>query len=293
MKKLIFILLTSITCISYSQSYHPLLKQGKLWYVVGWSACFDILCGDFGSYTDIYKVGYDTLIHGKKYYRMLSTRDSSLNNFKKRGLYREDTVQKKVYSYNNDTSDVLLYDFSLGKHDTLLRQCNGDKMLVDSVDSVEIGGVYRKRLHFFSEGGPPEEWIEGIGSTFGITRPGMNDKCIIDAGYELSCMYEDDSLVYGGNCYQSTSGIKDWMQGRGVQLMPNPVSGHSILHVPGTPGKNYSITIMSSAGIPRETCTFTGTGTIDIYKQRYTPGVYIYMVCDDERVIHAGKFIVH
>lgn len=298
MKKIMFILLTCITCISYSQTYHPLLEIGKRWNVVYWIACFDLNCEDEGHYTTIYKVGYDTLINSKKYYRILSTRDSSLTNFRKGALLHEDTTQKKVYAYKNDSSDLLLYDFLVEQNDTVKitgTYCNR-VVVVDSVDTVEIGGMHRKRLHFFSDGDPPEEWIEGIGSTFGLFYPGMNDRCIIDAGYELLCMYNNDSLIYGpsfGGCYQGTLGVSQYLEGSlAANLAPNPVIDHSVLSLSGSQDAEYVIKIISPGGLMQKVYSLKGTGEIDIYNNEYPPGLYIYFIFKNQRIIHAGKFIV-
>lgn len=87
------------------------------------------------------------------------------------GFFR--TENKQVYFIPKDSIEAyLLYDFNLELGDIFLNKWpenNGpDTIFVNQVDSILIETGYRKRWRF----GPGEgEWIDGIGSTWSLTRP--------------------------------------------------------------------------------------------------------------------------
>jgi hypothetical protein len=142
---------------------------------------------------------------------------------------REDTVAKRVYFYRNNT-EYLAYDFSLNTNDTISLNDNGCILTVRimNTDSIILdNGEKRKRL-FLDIG---SEWIEGIGSTFGLNYP-IFFWCAYDVSSLLSCFEENDTLKYTSpflsQCFNYTVGI-DHIKNNPLIVSPNPFSDFTIL----------------------------------------------------------------
>lgn len=146
----------------YGQQYLPIFEDGKRW-VVKWQAA-DIV------ENRIKEVSGDTIINGNLY-RILD------NNYVRQ-------ADAKVYVWNeSDNQEVSLYDFDLKEGDVFC-DIGEDRLMVVSVDTIEVCGVSRKRIAFIPEwyigfykdfyngeynGKDPKYWIvcwvEGIGSS--------------------------------------------------------------------------------------------------------------------------------
>ncbi len=92
-------------------------------------------------------------------------------------LYKDDTVNKKVYTLYDDgvnLTDTLLYDFTLPVGDSVAHSTeflDFPDAHISDIDSIFIDDNYRKRIkinytHDFEV--DSAYWIEGIGSTNGI-----------------------------------------------------------------------------------------------------------------------------
>ena len=129
-------------------------------------------------------------------------------------VFREDSTARKVYVGRGtgiNFRESLFYDFSVQIGDTITRSfdCNYDiekKYIVDSIDTVSIGGVLRKRLHIHDDGhliatryslfNINETWIEGIGSSLGLFHPSLVWAPTIVEENMLVCFSQNDSVIY-------------------------------------------------------------------------------------------------
>ena len=108
MKKEILFFLIFISLNSISQIYQPMLEDKLEWHITS--------CSN-GCITDVYYTDSDTLYNNLSY--------KILNGYhyvSKTFWIREDTNQRKIYmSFINNLQrkEVLLYDFSLEKNDTI------------------------------------------------------------------------------------------------------------------------------------------------------------------------------
>jgi len=156
----------------YSGSeYHKFSGKGALWNSI-----------TTGSYSSIDRQGIYTLgdtveFNGIKYLQVNNFADGIIHTV---GALREDTLTKKIY-YKNDI-EVLMYDFSLNKGDTIFyrEQYGNPKFVyykvVDSIGSIELNGELRKKWYLTTSMHQMEDvWIEGIGSVFryGLLNPIM------------------------------------------------------------------------------------------------------------------------
>ncbi|MBL7903941.1 MAG: T9SS type A sorting domain-containing protein [Bacteroidales bacterium] len=178
-------------------------------------------------------VAGDTLINGNTYSRLLSTGVITTswlggsydypyeNAFY--GFIRTDSARTWVFY---DTTEELLYDFSLQAGDTLpMTTMNwSPTVIVSSVDSVLVNGKYLRRFNLFD---PVQSdlichwYIEGIGSENGLISP---MQLMMDNGWTFGCYAEDHAPVFpeDTDCILSVNAIYvDTPAGR-PEIFPNP-----------------------------------------------------------------------
>lgn len=200
MKKLLFIILAIIPLFSFSQVNKSIVDTTKQWnnllYSGGWNT--------FAECTRIYKLEGDTILNNKTYNKVYSTfyftHDTTMSIWTCDKFIREDS--NIVYLAFSDTTygkEFVIYNFNLGIGDEIELPTiidgnyfhdNNFTTIVNSVDSIEINGVFLKRIifddSFFS-------WIEGIGSTQGFLESGF----IIDYySTSLLCVHQNEELIY-------------------------------------------------------------------------------------------------
>ena len=119
---------------------------------------------------------------------------------------------KVFLSEENSDEETVLYDFNLQLGDKWREYFDEDKLIVVNLDTIEVNGIYRKRIGFIeerridyykSEGlvldtGNPRKWadcwVEGIGSWYSpMDYPGW---CIIGAKVTLQQCYVNDEVVF-------------------------------------------------------------------------------------------------
>ncbi len=151
------------------------------------------------------------------------------------GAVRQDTISKEVFFVPQGAcSDSLLYDFSLVVGDTLFSSilvpynipCADPFDVVQSIDSVLIGGSYRRRWNFDCI----HPIIDGIGSTFnpfGTNPDPFFLSCVVIGGaaYDAYGWSKDgfpDSVLLNNACAFVT-GISSIEENSGsLALSPNP-----------------------------------------------------------------------
>jgi hypothetical protein len=170
----------------------------------------------------------DTIINGKTYTKLYMFFDAvfNKNNAICVGGIREDE-NKRIFFKGTaihpnkpnqgifiNFEEVLLYDFSVNVGDTITYENGnfyGDEMIVESVDMIEIGNSYRKKIRF-AKHLRHIEWIEGIGSLEGLLFTAE----AIATGHQpqntLICFQQNDETLYFNehfdDCFPFT-GIRD------------------------------------------------------------------------------------
>ena len=220
------------------------------------------------------------------------------------GFIREE--QNKYYLRNLVGEEGLAYDFSLNIGDTV--EINNPfgalpvEAIVTNIDSVfiEPGNEWRKRIslyeyQYFFIG---EDWIEGIGSSAGLTVSGM-DMTLLTGGddYTLLCYYEEDEMLFKSSlynlCYYPIVDIPEINQGEGdVSLFPNPVNDISYLKIQNPENKNCTIVIYNLYGKLMQKFSISSSVEIEINSKDYSNGVYFYSVLKENELVCPGKFII-
>lgn len=171
------------------------------------------------------------------------------------------TEDKKVYFLPNDSVETyLLYDFNLDIGDGFPNTWGyvpgePDTAYVQQIDSVLTNFGYRKRWRF-EQGG---EWIEGIGSTWLLTRPIYQKS--VSGFYSLLCFENGDSLVFEEeitydidnipiifNCDDFVSILIEPDIEHLIQISPNPVKNTLNIITPPIIPLNTSIYFHSTNG---------------------------------------------
>ncbi len=220
------------------------------------------------------------------------------------GFIRED--ENKYYFRNLTGEEGFAYDFSVNIGDTVEINNPFGAMpvaaIVTDIDSVYIepGNELRKRItlyeyqYFFNE----EFWIEGMGSSAGLTVSGM-DITLLTGGddFTLLCYYEEDEMLFKSTlynlCYYPLVDIPEINPGEGyVSLFPNPVNEFSHLNIQNSENRNYTITINNIYGQILQNFEINTSVMIKINPAHFPCGIYIYTVFEDKEFITSGKFLI-
>ncbi|MBI5541155.1 MAG: T9SS type A sorting domain-containing protein [Bacteroidia bacterium] len=205
MKTLMKLLLLLLICSNATgQTYYHFPLSNTIWNIYEhnvWS----------NSNTEMKRYAFfnDTVtINNKVYSKLYEIDDTTINCSSANYLFpfREDS-SKKVY-FKIDTTEVLLYDFSLNVGDTIhynylfygnfINPSNHFKRL-DSIGSIQINNLFRK-IYYFSGGITGNTWIEGIGAIDGegLFAP-IADICTCGLTYELACVKQNDTAIWINN----------------------------------------------------------------------------------------------
>ncbi len=292
MKRIIITFLFVFTLhFSFSQS---LVNENNRWSVV---ECMNFAgCG-----TNTYEFNGDTVINNKTYKKLFVCFDSLLTDWYYRGAMREDSPGKvfgyEVFGSFYPDSEVLYYDFTLGLGDTIGIPCSGGSeiLTVIAVDTTTLlNGEQRKRLRFSSILTGEEEWIDGIGSLFGLINIGAS--CFIDMYYTLNCFTENDILKYDDpqfeGCYLSTVGIQKHKGQLAWQLSPNPFSDFCILQFENKSGAEFQLRIFSADGRMVQSYDNITSETVTIHRAQLKSGLYFFRLEQNKRLAASGKLLV-
>lgn len=189
-----------------------------------------------------YFVDNDTTINGKVFKTIKARYPENSEQLQYIGSIRTDS--KKVYAnvvLGVDTiNDVLLYDFSVEKGDTvwglplsstanLYTELNMTKV-VTGTDSIELlNGEKRKRIYIDGT----EPWIEGIGSVNGLFNPAYPISTTSTVYNFVSCFKQNNVELYHNNtwCHENCCDLLTKVQ------KPIESKGNSILYPVAT--ENY------------------------------------------------------
>jgi len=195
-------------CILTLSSINSIFAQDSTNFIVNtnviWSGMTTSVPIDPSRWAHSYYIRFreDTIVDNKLYTKVWVSEDSLATDWRLRGLIKEEN--KKVFYRRLDyAEDLLQYDFSLKKNDTLtVKYADYNmpiKMKVENVDTVSVNGIMRKRMNLVDLYDQVRDtWIEKIGSMKGILK-----SCFYAAGGipYLLCVYEDNIRIYNNSKY--------------------------------------------------------------------------------------------
>ncbi|HRQ85987.1 MAG TPA: T9SS type A sorting domain-containing protein [Flavobacteriales bacterium] len=196
------------------------------------------------------------------------------------GFLFDDTAARKVYwRIPGATSDSLLYDFTLEVGDTLrglyanTGPCADAPVTIISIDSIEVGGSYRRKMNLANDDCFGPSIIEGLGSTTGLTSCYFMNKSF---GIVLTCFTVNGELLYEKPC-----GAPELAPCGNLPLGFS--SEHSFAHDIVTPNPSTGLFYIGQAS--RQISVYNAQGKL-LFLQKgnevdlgaYPPGVYTAVV---------------
>ena len=212
---------------------------------------------------------------------------------------REDSM-RHIYYYNFGTgTEYLLYDFNLtlGSFLPVTALNHGSSNVVVAIDSININGIYHKRYEIADTSDlsqPFAAWIEGIGSTQGLTGGQLHETIPPFEVYSwLVCFAENgnttliDTLASQADC-DLLNHVTDLniTAGSNLQLVPNPTTG--IIKLGNISSAIDTMEFFDLQGkrmdVPAS-CTL-----LTAHCELLCPGIYFVKVTAGEKIFF-GKFI--
>lgn len=244
---------------AFAQVYQPFPSANAMWREnSGGFQCS--CCADFQ-----YTITGDTVINTMNYHKIQKTgvkyQEDMIGNCTSNiqyiinqyaGSYRNDIINKKIFFIAPlATTDTVLYDFNLTVGDTVpsspINDYGNFVNIVTDIDSVYLGGVYRKRFKIDSCMMQQLYYIEGIGSTYGLLSPTV---CPFEAIYNLQCFTINSQTVYPDSstiCDLATS-INSLENTFAVDIFPNPTTDKLNIKITYTVNSFVSIMISNTLG---------------------------------------------
>ncbi|MCE1169556.1 MAG: T9SS type A sorting domain-containing protein [Sphingobacteriia bacterium] len=248
-----------------------------------------------------YKIGGDTIIGTITYKKVLGT---GLNdyNYTYQAAIRQDISERRVYVVNSNYSagcsnvDTLLYDFNVNQGDTL-NLCEDiigglPMTIVESVDSVLIAGLWRKKINLNQSYSP--SLIEGIGSTSGFFGTWSGWIGGIDF---LACYSNGGNPVYPDTLCQLVNINSDELIKPEVSIYPNPVSNIGLISINMTYSAQCTINIYDFKTCNIKNVFFgrlhSGNNLIELSSAHLNAGLYILRILYDDKEISKIIEIIH
>ncbi len=301
LKKSFLILAFKILFISILNAQMiPIPEPGAVWE--------NIKMSDWPPYN--YEQSYiylrDTTICGIEYKILLSTSDNE-GNFIFYIRTQSDTTLIKYY-ISCDSSDILLYDFSINVSDTFIYlpiQYNllvTEYLVVDSIDYITYTDNKNRKIIYLHNIDLPNitiTWIEGIGALSSLLNYHICPTPI--CGSELLCYYNQSGLIYTWeidttSCqdsipvgYSSNNELE-----LNFKIYPNPVKNILTIKIKSINANNIIIKIINIQG--KEIFTdiinkYSGYYIRELDVSKFSQGIYtVQVIIGDEKI--AKKFII-
>jgi len=297
---LIFSLSLPLSILSQSNNYHPFPTEDAIWresfggYQSGCSdyQCIitgDTLIGDF-TYSKIQKSG---VIYFLDEWGWCTWVPMYYFNYYQ-GAFRNDTTNRRVYFHTSNV-DTLLYDFDLNIGDTLPITYTNPSVdfFVKTIDSILIGGEYRKRFGITSVYDTTYvfvELIEGIGSTFGLLSPIFVP---FEFGSNLDCFIQDGETLYpypSYSCNLITGIDQNQDESPSFQIYPNPVSEFARISFSN---QIFDTDLLLFNLYGEEVLTIMNISNTNLINVSNLPaGIYLYRIVQDCKIIFTGRLAV-
>lgn len=264
------ILLTFMTT-AQSTTYYPFPDKNATWNF-HWS-----LIGMYGDFDENYSISIsgDTTINALTYHKLTTPFANTIALRGYKGAIRQDIAAKKIYFVpRTETTEQLLYDFTLQVGDTVKGyiQANlSQKDTIKSIDSVLVGNSYRKR--WLVNSNYNIYFIEGIGSTYGLFEqsPGSTPDF---PDFSINCYRENTLTLYPDsqtNCELINSVKRIETNSNQIRILPNPQDGSLKIEFDNTDIVEIKVIDLSGKVIYQQPTTNMKTILID----RLQNGLYI------------------
>lgn len=211
------------------------------------------------------------------------------------GAIRTDEHQKVYYVPPQEDTSRLIYDFSVGIGDSI--QIDGLDFsyyaFIQDIDTIVLGEHQRKRFTLTGIHGLYDEWIEGIGSLYGILATYQRPWERYDS--ELTCYRESGTRIFpvNTNCDRCdlVTAYQDKYFNSAISIYPNPVKDNLKISWPEVPGASY-LFIYDLDGRIIFDKELHGSEIISIARQELKNGILFVEITDNSGHSHNGKIVV-
>jgi hypothetical protein len=274
-----------------AQPYIPFIENYKVWSVANIMYYFPIP-GYRTITTKSFQFMNDTTSWNGKTYQTLygTTANPELGNWNEDFWYGYREENRKVYkSEIYSEVEELIYDFSLTVGDSVYVDSvyyTSNYAHVISVDSVLVGGSFRKRIQFDD---PPEVWVEGIGS---LQSPFNPIRWCMQFGAEtlLLCVSDSTGNLYTNpeynSCYLDTimTHRKEYGSvGSEVIIRSNPMRESAVINTGSNKGEFTSYNLYNSAGALVQKEKIENVEFI-LYRKNLPAGIYLLQLIGSKQI---------
>lgn len=249
--------------------------------------------------------GEDTLINSILYKKLYLFYDTIFNintaiyvggirEENKRVFYLGDTIHRlKPLSDNFHFEEIQIYDFNISLGDIIETgmgmdsfPCNyAGPIVVESIDTVLIGGVLRKKFIFQ---GINMSWIEGIGNTSGLLFVTTSFLPSFSPQNTLICYKENGDILYFNSTFPDCIPLinlePESNKEKAKNIFPNPATDHLYLNCE----ENAEVEILNLQGQVIATCKIPANGSVDVSALK--SGVYLMRIKTDNGLV-TSKFV--
>jgi len=291
---------TLVTICGFAQAYQPFPTSNAMWR----EAVQGFQCGCCADYQ--WEIDGDIVINDTTYQEYVKGGVNYIDdwfgncNFNvtypiwpEIAFIRNDIANKKVMIFDYELGiETTLYDFNMSVGDTVppsfLNYYGDIVYVITEIDSVLLGGVYRKR---FKLGDTWDVWdlcyIEGIGSTRGLLS---TTETFLERSYRLDCFAIDAQTIYpssNATCPAVTTNVNELNEDQQFSIYPNPAV--EMLNI-SSDLNSYSINIVSILGqIVQTNKCYAGNCQIDI--SNLLKGLYLVQVMAGGNMVCVQKVI--
>lgn len=212
------------------------------------------------------------------------------------GALRQEVAMKRVYFYSyNDYQEYLLYDFNLAVGDTISpfewwgTVGSMENLVVTSVDSVLVGGSYRKAFTLTGSISPPITIVEGIGNYNSLpTSPIGGDP--LWGEMILKCYQENGHLLASWLGYCNCSDLvflEKYSLDQLVFFLPNPATNLIRIQVPAALGMAVKIETYDHLGRLKLSLDYAS----EVNVSTLPTGLYFLVMTNDKGERLTGRFV--
>ena len=101
-----------------------------------------------------------------------------------------------------------------------------------------------------------------------------------------------DNIVFLLQDHTNVGIIENSMYGQSVKITPNPVTDISILKFENEQFKNFTLEIYNITGIKIKIIQNIKKNKVELNRNEFKKGIYLYRLYNTELNIYTGKFIV-
>lgn len=282
-----------------AQTYVPFPEDSAIWNVVEYG--YGTIPPETGTWH--YGIKGDTILSNILYHQ-LRVNGGSLGSINPEsdfnpatslyfGGIREDSLKRIYLRKSTDTTEIVLYDFSLNVGDTFCfrsQPCGTNCLPVVAIDSIQVGNSYRKQFHF-SFNGQQEKWIEGIGS---LHETWDGSWCFAgNIEWTLNCYKEKQFPLYGACNYPVS--IQEPKELCKINSLHKPGQGliEVNLQTCKTEDGNLQVTIYDGLGKKIKEQTMSGVSElVSISTDDLLPGIYFVRLNNREELLSIQKIII-